>query len=129
IATVEQWTLGPARDAVGKQVAADAWAEGLRLSAEEAIALALSQTPDPTKRFSTIGIDPLALSKREQAIATLVAEGLTNLQIANTLFISKRTVETHVQHIFNKLGVSSRASIAAWAVAQRLVTVGSTAAR
>jgi len=54
------------------------------------------------------------LTRREREIATLVAEGLTNRQIAQRLFISDRTAETHVIHILNKLGFTSRAQVAAW---------------
>jgi DNA-binding CsgD family transcriptional regulator len=58
------------------------------------------------------GAGPLA--KRETDVARLVAEGLTNRQIATRLFISERTVDSHVRSILNKLGVNSRAQIAAW---------------
>jgi tetratricopeptide (TPR) repeat protein len=54
------------------------------------------------------------LTRREREIASLVAEGLTNRQIAQRLFISDRTAETHVIHILNKLGFTSRAQVAAW---------------
>jgi DNA-binding CsgD family transcriptional regulator len=51
------------------------------------------------------------LSKRELEVATLVRDGHTNQQIAEKLFISVRTVETHLSHIFAKLGVSSRVGV------------------
>ena len=54
------------------------------------------------------------LAKREADVARLVAEGLTNKQIGTRLFISERTVDSHVRSILNKLGVNSRAQIAAW---------------
>lgn len=54
------------------------------------------------------------LSRREQEVASLVAQGLTNAQIAERLTISLRTAEGHVEHIRNKLGFRSRAQIAAW---------------
>lgn len=54
------------------------------------------------------------LSRREQEVATLVAEGLSNRQIAHRLRLSERTAENHVTHILNKLGFDSRARIAAW---------------
>jgi DNA-binding NarL/FixJ family response regulator len=50
----------------------------------------------------------------ETDVARLVAEGLTNKQIGARLFISERTVNSHVRSILNKLGVNSRAQIAAW---------------
>jgi len=54
------------------------------------------------------------LAKRESDVALLVAEGLTNRQIGTRLFISERTVDSHVRSIMNKLGYDSRAQIAAW---------------
>ncbi|HYU83020.1 MAG TPA: AAA family ATPase, partial [Candidatus Polarisedimenticolia bacterium] len=56
------------------------------------------------------------LTKREREVAAFVAEGLTNRDIADRLVISDRTVETHVEHIRNKLGVRSRAQVATWSV-------------
>ncbi len=54
------------------------------------------------------------LSAREAEVARLVAEGLTNRQIANRLVISERTAGNHVAHILTKLGFTSRSQIAAW---------------
>ncbi|WP_248963393.1 ATP-binding protein [Sphaerisporangium perillae] len=58
------------------------------------------------------GAAPYGLSPRELEIATLVAGGLTNQQIAEQLFLSVRTVETHLSHVFAKLGVGSRVGVA-----------------
>jgi len=60
------------------------------------------------------------LSRRELEVAALVADGLSNREIGDKLFITERTVDNHVQHIFNKLNFNSRAQIAAWYVRQRL---------
>jgi DNA-binding NarL/FixJ family response regulator len=57
---------------------------------------------------------PGQLTRREGEVAALVAQGLSNSQIAASLVISVRTVETHVQHIMDKLGCGTRAQIAAW---------------
>jgi non-specific serine/threonine protein kinase len=54
------------------------------------------------------------LSRREMEVAALVAEGVTNAQVAARLFISDRTVESHLASIFNKLGVDSRLQVARW---------------
>lgn len=55
------------------------------------------------------------LSRRELEVVSLLRKGLTNKQIAASLFISERTAENHVQHILAKLGFANRAQIAAWA--------------
>ena len=57
---------------------------------------------------------PQGLSRREREVAALVAEGLSNREIAERLFISERTAEGHVEQIRNKLGFKSRAQVAAW---------------
>jgi DNA-binding CsgD family transcriptional regulator len=57
---------------------------------------------------------PGGLSARELEVAQLLAEGLTNRQIAQRLVISERTAQNHVQHILTKLGFSSRSQIAVW---------------
>ena len=57
---------------------------------------------------------PAPLSPREVEVVGLVAEGLTNRQIAERLVISERTAQNHVQHILTKLGFATRSQIAAW---------------
>jgi len=54
------------------------------------------------------------LTKREQEIAALVAESLTNSQIARRLIISSRTVDAHIASIYGKLGISSRVHLVTW---------------
>jgi DNA-binding CsgD family transcriptional regulator len=58
------------------------------------------------------------LSAREHEIAALVADGLTNREIGARIFLSEKTVETHMTHVFQKLGLRSRAQVAA-AIARR----------
>ncbi len=60
------------------------------------------------------------LTERERAVAVLIAQGRSNREIADTLVVSERTVETHVSNIFFKLGFSSRTQIATWAVEKGL---------
>lgn len=55
-----------------------------------------------------------ALTRREKEVATLVARGLTNRQIASELVLSERTVDHHVSNILKKLKLSSRARVASW---------------
>ena len=81
--------------------------EGSRLSADELMAEALSEA-DHSRNGP--------LSARELEIADLVAQGLTNREIAQRLIISTRTVESHVDHIKAKLGFGRRARIVAWAL-------------
>jgi DNA-binding NarL/FixJ family response regulator len=61
------------------------------------------------------------LSPREQQVAGLVAEGLTNRQIAERMIVTERTVAAHVEHIMAKLGVSSRTQIGVWAAGRGAV--------
>ena len=60
-----------------------------------------------------------SLTEAELRVVGLTAEGLTNPQIAERLFVSRRTVATHLEHVFRKLGFSTRVSVAAEA-ARRL---------
>ena len=61
------------------------------------------------------------LTAREREVAALIAEGLTNSQLADRLFISPKTAAVHVSNILMKLGLSSRAEVAAWAVRHGIV--------
>jgi DNA-binding CsgD family transcriptional regulator len=61
---------------------------------------------------------PIQLSRRELEVAGLVAQGLTNREIAKRLFISERTIDGHLEHVREKLGVNTRAQVAAWVVRQ-----------
>jgi DNA-binding CsgD family transcriptional regulator len=65
--------------------------------------------PEPSRRSASD-----TLTAREREIATLVADGLSNRDIAEKLVISEGTVEVHVKHILGKLGFSSRAQVAGW---------------
>jgi DNA-binding NarL/FixJ family response regulator len=64
------------------------------------------------------GADAKPLTRREKEIAVLVAGGLGNREVAERLFLSRRTVESHVEHIFTKLGLSSRTQLAGWVLEQ-----------
>jgi predicted ATPase/DNA-binding CsgD family transcriptional regulator len=104
----------------------DAFAEGAAYSFEQAVALALGEDEDPGEleepapTASRWGAErPGGLTKRELEIAELLAEGLTNKEIAGRLVISQRTVETHVDHVLGKLGMTSRAQVASWVAEHR----------
>jgi DNA-binding CsgD family transcriptional regulator len=63
------------------------------------------------RRAALTGID--ALTPAEHRIATLAAQGHSNREIAEQLYITRRTVETHLTHAFNKLNISARADLPA----------------
>jgi DNA-binding CsgD family transcriptional regulator/sugar lactone lactonase YvrE len=74
---------------------------------------------------SSVDTAQARLSRREMEIARLVAQGLTNREIATRLFISERTVDGHLEHVREKLAVNTRAQIAAWVVREDVKAVGS----
>jgi HD-GYP domain-containing protein (c-di-GMP phosphodiesterase class II) len=83
-------------------------------------ALASALTGLPSERQHVARAAPDHLSEREVEVLQLLARGLSNPQIAHVLVISKKTVEHHLEHIYNKLGVSTRTSAVAYAVHQGL---------
>lgn len=79
---------------------------------------------DPeSEDFDSFSCEPVKLSEREQEIITLIAEGHTNTTIAEKLFLSPHTVNTHRKNIMHKLGVKNTASIVMYAVKSNLVNV------
>jgi len=92
-------------------------AHGRSLDTPSAIAVALDEHPTQTSPAATNRMkrpQGPVLTRRERQIAELVHEGLTNKEIAQTLVISPRTVEAHVEHALVKLGFTSRTQIAGW---------------
>lgn len=76
--------------------------------------LVLATNPAPPVAVSA----PSPLSRREQEVLQLVADGLTTQQIADQLFTSRRTVETHRQNILEKTGAKNTAALVRYAIAQ-----------
>ena len=124
-------TLCRAVGAPGFRVEADCLlAEALHRSGDPGAARVLAREAVPLAR--TLGMAPwlgrlqrLAaaddpLSPREREVAVLVADGLSNREIAARLVISERTAQNHVQHVLTKLGFVNRAQIAAWIERTRL---------
>jgi non-specific serine/threonine protein kinase len=60
------------------------------------------------------------LTRREREVAALLAQGVTNKEIARRLFLSDKTVGIHVSNILGKLGFNSRAQVAGWVVRREL---------
>ena len=96
------------RNAMGQADFDSAWAEGAALSTEEAIAFAQrgrGQRKRPTSGWAS-------LTPTERRVVRLVNEGLANNDIATRLFVSPRTVQTHLTHVYTKLGLTSRVQLA-----------------
>jgi DNA-binding CsgD family transcriptional regulator len=99
--------LERAGQAVGSDTADRLRAEGARMTWEELATAALAEPRRDAEE---------PLSRREREVVELVAGGMTNVEIAERLFISKRTVESHIDHIKQKLGFRSRSQVMAWAL-------------
>jgi DNA-binding NarL/FixJ family response regulator len=122
---LRKWTEldAPHEAALTRMLIAEACAavgdtEGAELatSAARATFEALGATPDLTRIDGGAGPSrPDGLTSRELEVLRVLAQGKTNRVIAEKLFISEKTVASHVSHIFTKLGVSSRAAATAYA--------------
>jgi predicted ATPase/class 3 adenylate cyclase/DNA-binding CsgD family transcriptional regulator len=117
------------RTQLGEQAFAAAWAEGRTLSLEQALATpGQVALPVPTQgeRSSSPTLAsppsyPDGLTAREVEVLRIVAQGLTNEQVAERLVISPRTVDTHLTSIYGKIGVSSRTAATRYAIEHHLV--------
>lgn len=86
---------------------------GKQYSFDQAVSYALGAKAERRSELERAE-EPTSLTRRESEIANLVAQGLTNKEIANKLVISHRTADTHVEHILTKLGFRTRTQIATW---------------
>ncbi|WP_369798488.1 LuxR C-terminal-related transcriptional regulator [Mycobacterium sp. URHB0044] len=105
---VFEFPIAAVRDAMGQKDFESAWGEGAALSTEEAIAYA--QRGRGKRKRPTSGW--AALTPAERDVVRLVSEGLANNDIATRLFVSPRTVQTHLTHVYTKLGLASRVQLA-----------------
>jgi DNA-binding NarL/FixJ family response regulator len=88
---------------IGPEVRGQAWAQGVP---------GLSRGLNAARAADPVG----PLTPREREVAALIARGMINRQIAETLVISDRTAENHVSNILSKLGLQTRAQVAVWAI-------------
>ena len=115
-ARLERWQAAATR-ALGKTAYAEAWSQGCRQSWEQATteALVAAEAAAATARELMPAADAAPLTPREREIAVLLAQGLTNRQIAEALVISEGTARIHAEHVLGKLALHSRVQVAAWA--------------
>jgi DNA-binding CsgD family transcriptional regulator len=107
-----------ARHALGDDTFTQAWDQGQALSLDDAVTYA-ARKGGGRKRPAT---GWASLTPAEREVVRLAGEGLRNDAIAQRLFIAPGTVKVHLSHIFAKLGVTTRAELAAQAAAQDLIT-------
>jgi predicted ATPase/class 3 adenylate cyclase/DNA-binding CsgD family transcriptional regulator len=100
-------SVAAVRNAMGQQDFDTAWTEGTALSAEEAITYA--QRGRGERKRPTSGWESLTPTERD--VVRLVSEGLANKDIAARLFVSPRTVQTHLTHVYTKLDLTSRVQL------------------
>ncbi len=117
--------VAAARSQLGEQAFAAAWAQGRTMTPEQALAareLAMKPAPLPSGALVAPPLTRRAakrafggLTEREREVAGLIAQGKTSREIAEILVVNERTIEKHIENIFSKLGLTSRAQIAVWA--------------
>ena len=129
--------MAAARSRLGDAVFEAAWSTGRGMTFQQGVAYALTAAQtlaamlaaspgqsQPRTPLQSAKVNYGGLTVREREVAALVAQGKSNHDIAVTLVLSERTVDTHVGNILSKLGFASRTQIATWAVEKGL---GSTA--
>jgi predicted ATPase/DNA-binding CsgD family transcriptional regulator len=114
-------SLEPARRALGEKAGAKAFEEGRALTPEEALSEARQALGHSAEESPVRGTVRELLSTREVEVLRLVAEGLTDGQVAEKLYISPRTVGVHLRSIYRKLAVPSRAAAVKVAVERGLI--------
>jgi DNA-binding CsgD family transcriptional regulator len=101
-------SIATVHDALGGSAFDAAWAEGAALSTQQAIAYAQRGRGERKRPSSGWA----SLTPTELDVVRLVSEGLSNKDIATRMFVSPRTVQTHLTHIYTKLGLTSRVQLA-----------------
>ena len=121
--------VATARTHVGEKLFAAAWTQGRAMTLEQVLAaqgaVTMPETapagPSSVPQTRKASTSPDGLTAREVEVLRLVAQGLTNEQVAQRLIISPRTVDTHLTSIYSKIGVSSRSAATRYAMEHHLV--------
>ena len=111
---IVEHAAGTARSSLGEERFGTLTRYGFALPLPAVLAVAHGEAPAGPAAEPAPGTEVKPLTRREKEIAALVANGLGNREIAERLFLSKRTVDSHVEHIFTKLGFSSRTQLTGW---------------
>ena len=127
LSTLEEPYLVGVRSQLEEGAWTAAWEDGQKMSMETAVEYALSEeepstaSPAPERSLSSAREHPSRLTPREVEVLGLVATGMTSAQVATELFVSIRTVDTHLTSIYHKLGVTSRAGATRFALEHGLI--------
>ncbi len=100
--------------AIGRRAFDAAFARGRAMMIGQGVAFAIDDKHPPKPAPAVTAAPDTDLTRRQLEIARLIAEDLTNRQIADRLFLSERTVETHITNMLNKLGLNSRVQLSRW---------------
>jgi predicted ATPase/class 3 adenylate cyclase/DNA-binding CsgD family transcriptional regulator len=131
-----QRTEADARAHLGEERFATVWASGAAMSLDEAVSYALADD-EPSETTAALTSPPevaparqslvgVPLSPREHEVVALIADGLSNREIADRLVLSVRTVERHIENVYNRLGIrgkAGRAIVTAYALRHGLVAL------
>jgi ATP/maltotriose-dependent transcriptional regulator MalT len=117
--------VAAARTQLGEQNFAAAWAEGRSMSWEQTLAargpVTIPVQPQSTGPMKSLSTYPDGLTAREVEVLRLVAQGLSNAEVAERLIISLLTVKAHMRSLYNKLGISSRSAATRYAIEHHLL--------
>lgn len=101
--------VGLVRQVLGDEAWELAWKQGSRLSVQQALSYA-RKGRGGRRRRPTKGLE--SLTRAELEVVALVVQGLTNVEVGERLFISRRTVQHHLSHVYHKLGIACRRDLA-----------------
>ena len=127
--TTHEFSVASVRTQLGEQDFEAAWAEGRSMTAGQILAAQRGVTMPSTALVGSYIVppasktqtDPEGLTTREVEVLRLVAQGLTDEQVAHQLVISRHTVNSHLKAIYGKLGISSRSAATRYALQHHLL--------